>query len=105
MPSWTHSAIDSSSASRSTEVSGPAAHDGRRRPSRPVVRASSAGAQRDEVEGGVQQPVGDGVGVLQGAEVGDVAQQALGGGLGGQAAELLDARAEGGRALPQVLEV
>jgi hypothetical protein len=34
-----------------------------------------------------------------------VAQQALGGGLAGQAAEPLDARAEGGRALAQVLEV
>ena len=63
------------------------------------------GAQRDEIEGGVQQSVGDRVGVLQRGEAGHVAQQALGGRLRGQAAELLDARAEGARALAQVLEV
>ena len=37
--------------------------------------------------------------------LGDVAQQALRRGLAGQAAELLDARAEGAGALAQVLEV
>ena len=63
------------------------------------------GAQRDEVERGAQQRVGDGGRVLQGGHLGDVAQQALRPRLAGQAAELVDARAEGAGALAQVLEV
>ena len=90
------------------------AQDRRQRPGRArrpqaAVAAGGAreqrGAQRDEIQGGVQQSVGDRVGVLQRGEAGDVVQQALGGGLGGQAAELLDARAEGARARAQVLQV
>ena len=62
-------------------------------------------AQRDEVERGAQQRVGDRCRVLQVGDVGDVAQQALHARLAGQPAELLDARAEGAGALAQVVEV
>jgi hypothetical protein len=90
------------------------AQDVRQRPGRDRRPQCAAGAgrareqrrpQRDQVERGVQQRVGDGGGVLQGGDGGDVAQQALRPRLARQAAQLVDARAEGAGALAQVVEV
>ena len=79
--------------------------DGRRAPAAASRAREQRRAQRDEVERGVQQRVSDRSGVLQVGDVGDVAQQALRARLARQAAELVDARAEGAGALAQVVEV
>ncbi len=105
IPSSTHAPIDSSGAARRTSASGPAATDGRRAPPAPVVRASSAEPSGTRSSAARSSASATAAASWRSAMSATWRSRRCVAGLAGQAAELVDARAEGAGALAQVVEV